>query len=149
MSRRVITQSDLEKRRKTVKRTDDAEPLVVLPDEAAVAQTLKAKRLCGHCRNFDLQAGQEAMRRQRFSERMLREEKYRAEWFEHWNTYGFCKHFEGRLIPAGNAAVIMRSDIDSSSEGKTRMDKVPCPNYQDRQGGRLVMGKYAKHGLDH
>lgn len=150
---KVLTKEQIMRRAEEVTRDGvTGEPLVIIPKESDLGNILETQRICGFCRNWDLELGQQECHRQRFWPRMLREEKYRREWFDNPETYGLCHVFEGRLIPSLAPAVCMASDLDSSLYGKKgAMDKKECPYFRDRRkgGSRLVMGKYAKTNLEH
>jgi hypothetical protein len=149
---KILTHEQLLERRKQVAREDENEPIICIPDEGELAQALQGGALHGFCENWCPEQAQEEIVKQRFGERMMLEEKWRREWFEHWTHYGFCRHHPGRLIPFNAPAIVPRSDLDSSLYGcKAGMEKVQCPDFRDkrRHGSRMFIGKYAKKGLEH
>ena len=122
-------------------------PLVIIPKDSELGGVIEAQQICGFCRNWDLELGQQSCHNEKFWQRMLREERYRQEWFDNPSTYGLCHIFEGRLIPSLAPAVCMAVDLDSSLRGKKgELDKKACPYFRDRRksGGRLIFGRHAK-----
>ena len=126
-----------------------ADSLFIKPSENFI-KAINQSGSHGSCRHFNWEAGQQAMKEQRFVERMLLEERYRAEWFENWQMYGFCDLWEGRLILANVPALCMRWDLDSSLVNKPEGQKtVPCPHYEERsgKGDKLIISRSAKRSL--
>jgi hypothetical protein len=83
---------------------------------------------------------------------MLREEKYRTEWFEDPRSYGLCRVFEGRLVPFAAPATCVKSDLDEASYGKKGAnDKISCPFFVDKRksGSSMVIGPHARTQLEH
>lgn len=127
-------------------------PLVVLPTESEVGRALTTDRLCMFCNNWDQELGQQECLKQKFWQRMLREEKYKPEWFENPHSYGLCRVFEGRLIPSIAPATCVASDFNEEIYGKPGgMDKLPCPYYNDKRvvGSKMFIGVHAKSKLEH
>jgi hypothetical protein len=140
----------MQKRKHTADK--DGRPLVVLPSDSEVGRALTTQRLCLFCTNWDLELGQEECRKQKFWQRMLKEEKYRPDWFEDPRTYGLCKAFDGRLVPSIAPATCVASDLNAEKYNKPgAMDKLPCPFYRDKRetGSRMFIGAHAKSKLDH
>lgn len=141
----------MQKRKHTA--DEDGRPLVVYPNDTEMALALQNQHLCMFCRNWDHEGGQEAICKQKFWGRLLREEKYRREWLEaDPKAYGLCKVFEGRLRPNIAPATCLKSDLDQSLYNKKGgMDQVACPGYIDKRtrGSSMVMGAHAKTQLEH
>lgn len=152
---KLLTKQEIMARAEEVTRDGvTGEPLVIIPKDSDLGGVIEAQRICGFCRNWDLELGQETCHREKFWQRMFskQEEAYRMEWFDNLASYGLCHVFEGRLIPSLAPAVCMAVDLDSSLRGKKgELDKKECPFFRDRRssGGRLVMGAYTKTKLDH
>jgi len=135
-----------------VARGDEKEPIIVLPegnDANAIANT---KYLCMECANFDIAACQNAIFDQKFWQRMVNDEKYRVEWFEHNATYGFCKMIgEHRVKPATSKCTMVASDEDSSLEGTPAGIKpIPCKHFVLRRtkGSTMSISRSHKRDLD-
>jgi hypothetical protein len=132
---------------------EDGTPLVVFPSDSEMALALNSHNLCMFCRNWDHEGGQAAIKEEKFWPRILKEEKYRREWFEaDPNCYGLCKVFEGRLRPNIAPATCMKSDLDQSLYSKPGgMDQVPCPGWSDKRvhGSRMIIGAHSKTKLEH
>ena len=128
------------------------EPLIVIPDGSPLGEAVRRNLMHGTCRFFNLQQGQDECHRSRFWQRMMREERYRENWFENPASYGFCAHFDGRLMSAFHPATVAAEDIDSSLHNqKGANDKRLCPYYEDRRvrGSTMVMGAHFKSNLEH
>lgn len=148
---KVLTREQLLERRKQVSRADEKEPIICIADESELAQALQGGALHGFCNNWSLEDGQHEIVKQKFGERMVLDERWRREWFEHWNHYGICRHHPGRVIPFNAPAIIPRSDIDSSLYNtKAGMEKVKCPDFDDkrRHGSKMRIGRYGKKDLE-
>ena len=131
---------------------EDGRPLVVMPNDSEVGRALTVNRLCGFCKNWDHELGQKECQRQKFWQRMLRDEKYKADWFEDPRSYGLCRVFEGRLVPFVAPATCVKSDFDEAVYGKPGAnDKIECPFFKDKRkhGSSMVIGAHAKTKLDH
>ena len=99
----ILTREQLLARRKKVARTDEKEPIIVLPEGDEANLINATKHLCVECSNFDIAAGQHAIFDQKFWKRMMHDEKYRAEWFENSDSYGFCRIIgQHRIKPANS-----------------------------------------------
>lgn len=100
-------------------------------------QSILEGRKCGICRHFDNEAAMVAMREQKFVERVMKDEKWREEWFNDYSQYGVCWVFSGdsglRLNDPNAQATVAASDLDSSltpgsAEG---MAMQQCPYFVD------------------
>lgn len=149
----LLTREQIMRRAEEVTRDEKTgQPLVIIPRDSDLGGVIEAQRICGFCRNWDLELGQVECRRQSFWPRMLREEKYRQEWFDDPGSYGLCHVFEGRLIPSLAPAVCSAEDMDSGLRGKKgATDKKACPHFRDKRtsGSRMSIGKYHKNNLEH
>ncbi len=148
--RQIVTKDDVENL-KTYR--DDGVTRILKPeDDPAFAHDRKT-RVCGDCRNFNLEAGQTAIKDQRFIERMALDERWRAEWFTDWTKYGMCDHFEGRLVPATHNCLVTGSDLHSDRPvgSNAGMEKLDCEFYEDRgkRGDKMAMSRSGKRTWDH
>jgi hypothetical protein len=149
----VLTQEQLLERRKKVKRADEQDPIIVLPEGNEAALINATKHLCCECIHFDLKAGQQAIFDQKFWTRMMREEKYRQEWFEHFEGYGFCRIIgEHRAKPHNSRCTLCAGDLDSSLAGTAAGGKpVACPHFTERKvkGDTMSISRSHTRGLEH
>ena len=149
----LLTQEQLLKRRKTVHRADEREPIIVLPEGNEADLINKTKHLCYECIHFDLKAGQGAIFDQKFWKRMMIDEKYQAEWFENFEGYGFCRIIgEHRVKPYNSRCTMMAADLDSSlEETPAGIKPVPCGHFAERKitGSTMSISRSHTKGLDH
>jgi hypothetical protein len=147
---KIITRSQLERERANRYSTDH--PLIVLPDGEDQTNAIMNNELCCACRHFDRELGQQEMKKQRFVERILLEEKYRKEWFSEFFLYGMCHIFDFRLIDPYCPAVCMASDLDSTLvKGSTEaLRKVKCPHYESKEirGQRFHFSRTSSGKMD-
>jgi hypothetical protein len=90
-------------------------------------ERIQSGRTCGNCDCYEYDAGQEEMRRQRFFERMVKDENWKREWLENPNAmsldqFGMCGQSDDMAVPAMSAA---------------------CPEWRPRRKGlvRSMLGK--------
>lgn len=150
---KVLTRQEIMDRAEHVTRDEKTgEPLVIIPQDSELGKAVTMQHAHGFCRHFNLQQGQQECLDQQFWDRMMREEKYKAEWFDDPRTYGMCPFFDGRLMGFWHPALVLMSDIDSSLQGtKAGFEKKACPHFENvkERGSGMVMGKYHKTNIDH
>lgn len=150
---KLLTRQEIAERTERMTRdAETGEPLIIIPKDSELGEAITARHMHGCCRHFNLQQGQQDCQEQRFWDRMMREEKYRREWFDNPATYGVCPHFEGRLLGYWHPALVSAEDLDSSLAGTPKAsEKRSCPYYADKKvtGSTMVMGAYAKTDLEH
>jgi hypothetical protein len=143
--RQIITRDDVGNL-KTL-RADGATRVLVPEDDPRYERAL-AGRKCGVCRHFNLAEGQKSIREQRFIERMMQDERWRSEWFNKWEEYGMCDHFDGRLVWANHQAVVAGSDVDSTKAvgSQAGMEMIDCPYFssKDGRGDKMIMSRSGK-----
>lgn len=140
---RIVTREEAAKRL----RYSSDEALIVLPEESDLARLTETQTTCMLCRNFNLEAGQQAMKEQRFQERMKYDECWGEYLFNDWSRYGLCDVFPSVLRDGDVAAVVSRWLLDRSLKDTPKgNEKVACPHFEDRRdrGDKLPVGAYAK-----
>lgn len=90
-------------------------------------ERIETGRTCGNCDCYEYDAGQEEIRRQRFFERMVKDEQWKAEWLANPNAMsldqmGMCGQSDDMAVPA-------------MAPG--------CPEWRERRKG-LVRSLYGK-----
>lgn len=143
----VLTREQLLQRRKKVHRADENQPIIVLPEGNEANLINSTKHICLECSNFDIAAGQHAIFDQKFWHRMMHDEKYRQEWFENSDSYGFCRIIgEHRIKPATSRCTMIASDNDSSLGGTPEGIKpIPCPHFVLRSAKGSTMSISRSH----
>lgn len=146
----VLTPEQLVERRKHIARGDEKNPIIVTPGAKDLQRVFQTRRICGACEFWRNEQAQQDVINQQFWERLLQEEKYREEWLENKGHYGYCDHFEGRLVPFNAPATNMKSDHDASlNNTKKGMEKIPCEMYRERKGSTMSISKSHTRGLAH
>jgi len=148
----VLTQEQLLARRKKVYRGDEKEPIIVLPEGDEASSIQATRHLCMECSHFDLASGQQAIFDQKFWNRMMEDEKYRAEWFENFKGYGFCRLIgEHRVKPHTSKCTMAAEDEDSSLGGTPAGIKpIACKHFSLRstKGSTMSISSSHTRGLD-
>ena len=139
-------------------RTSCDDACIILPSDCDIVELTKQGIRCGHCRNCNVEEAQREMRKQNFVERMLREEKYRLEWFRlvdgtiDVTAYGLCDVFDWRLVDRLAVATCHREDVDESlKNSKKGREKIPCPFFEPvtGKGAKMVVSRSGARQCDH
>jgi hypothetical protein len=125
-------------------------PRLVVEPSADEIERVVQNPPCQACAHFDLAAGRDQIIRERFWERLKREEKWDHfnEWVLNRDSYGVCHQYstedEGLRLVSGLAPGFARAyDFDTSIERGSKADtKVKCPYFKSQWGSRQKKTKH-------
>lgn len=125
-------------------------PRLVVPATEAEMLRVAANQPCHTCDHFNLPRGQELIVKERFWERLKREEKWEHfdQWIHRRDTFGLCQMYSsedegGRLVDGMAPGFARAADFDSSLLGTSEGDaKVKCPYWKSKWGSRQKRTKY-------
>lgn len=137
--RHVVTPEDAKRQVEgaTVLNAESDGPKIFSPRDDPRYQGILEGRCCNICVHHDKDMAAQAMLEQNFIERLIHDERWKADWFDDWRIWGICKAFYdgkyARIVHGDAPATCAASDVDSdkkvgSSEG---MEQIPCPHFRN------------------
>lgn len=114
---------------------------VVMPTEEEAKKLIEQfsgnnGRLCGHCRNFNLQLGQEEyVREQHVFELAFNELQHDPAWYGRTDMFGACAAYDGHMAHAFSPCKVPRHYYDSSVPYAGKDEPTDCVDFAPRQAG--------------
>ena len=152
-SKKLVTADEAEARPYDPKRDG---PRIVSTDLDEV-EALRSGRLCGHCKHFRLEAGQQLARKERVWESLFARDEYKhnPQWYGNIHEFGLCDQWAGLLVSARAPCRVSRSFVDSSVDKYEKETGLPhpqkdepvnCPYFQPGGSWRRSMKVYQGGG---
>jgi len=148
--RRIVTPDDI---RKEGRKVSDDEGIQIWKGGDCEVDPEHRGRTCSECLHSNRELAATAMHEQKFIERLLKDERYRSQWFTDFTQIGACEIFSDssgiRLVFPNAPAICAASDLDSSlglstEEGKRQ---IPCPHFVDRRDQAKAIMHSSKSGV--